>query len=168
VSARVTAIPWIKQISVTKSFPHTLNIRVVERAPVAWIAAPTGECSLIVGEGGVVVETNCEGERDLLELVGPSLSGDTPGSRLLDRGLVELIDALRRTSCPGMNITRIDATDPSSIVLEEASGMRILLGSIDSHARRVTALAALSRSIDLDKYAVIDLRLEGEARLVTW
>ena len=124
--------------------------------------------SLDLGEGGVVVETNCEEGRDLLELVGPSLSGDTAGSRLLDGGLVELIDALRTSSFPGMNITRIDSTDPSSIVLEEESGMRILLGSIDLHARRVTALAALSRSIDVHKYAVIDLRLEGEARLVTW
>ena len=168
VSKRIATLPWIKQVSATRELPHTLNIRVVERAPVAWITLPGDGGCLTVGEGGVIVTANCEGQNSTFELLGAAVSGDAPGSRLVDGRAADLIDVLHVASLSKINIERIDVSDPSSIVLGGASGLQILLGSIDLYARRVKALAALSRSIDAGKYALIDLRLEGEARLVTW
>ena len=168
VSTRVATLPWIKQVSVTRKLPHTLSIRVVERAPVAWIRLPDDSGCLTIGEGGVLVASNCDSRDATFQLLGAALSGDALGSRLVDERVADLIDVLHAAPPPSVNIERIDVSDPSSIVLDEASGLRILLGSIDLFARRVEALAAMSRSIDVGKYALIDLRLEGEARLVTW
>ncbi len=116
----------------------------------------------------MIVASECVSRASTVELQGAALSGITPGERLADERIVDLIEALRATNLSDMNIQRIDVTDPSSIVLDTEPGLRVLLGTIDSHARRVDALAALSRTIDLGEYRVIDLRLEGEATLVTW
>ena len=168
VAARIASFPWVKHVSVSRSFPHELRIRVEERSPIAWIRLPEDETCLTVGEGGVIVASECMSRASTVELQGAALSGVTPGERLADERIVDLIEALRTANLSDMNIQRIDATDPSSIVLDTEPGLRVLLGTIDSHARRVDALAALSRTIDLGEYRVIDLRLEGEATLVTW
>ncbi|MGB2982583.1 MAG: hypothetical protein WBC63_01845 [Candidatus Bipolaricaulia bacterium] len=110
----------------------------------------------------------CESRSVLLELRGADLSGDAPGARLLDERVASLLDALRAPALTAMKIQRIDVTDPSSITLDAETGLRVLLGAIELHVRRVEALVALSRAIDLGSYSLIDLRLEGEARLVTW
>ncbi|MFC2077679.1 cell division protein FtsQ/DivIB [Candidatus Bipolaricaulota bacterium] len=126
-----------------------------------------GEC-LTVGEGGVIVTAGCETRDTLIELMGGSLSSSAPGARLLDERVAELIERLRSDDLSTMHIQRIDVTDPSSVTLDAESGLRVMLGGIELQAKRVSALAALSRAIDLKDYRLIDLRLEGEARLVTW
>ena len=168
VSAQVASLPWIKHVSVSRSFPHELRIRVEERSPIAWIRLSDDGSCLTVGEGGVIVAAECGSRTSIVELQGATLSGNVPGERLVDERIADLIDALRTTNLSDMNVQRIDVSDPSSIVLDTASGLRVLLGAIDLHARRVDALAALSRTIELGEYRLIDLRLEGEARLVTW
>jgi cell division septal protein FtsQ len=168
ISARVASLPWVKDVVVRRIFPHGLKIEVQERSPIAWIGTPeSGEC-LILAEGGVIVPAGCESRDTLVELAGGELSGTAPGARLLDEHVAALIDRLNDDALSTMNIRRVDVSDPSSVTLDAGSGLRVLLGEIDMYARRVDALAALSRTIDLERYRLIDLRLEGEARLVTW
>jgi cell division septal protein FtsQ len=169
ISARVASLPWIKDAVVRRIFPHRLRIEVRERSPIAWIGIPEhdGAC-LIVAEGGVIVPAGCESRDTLVELAGGDVSGTTPGHRLLDERVVDLVERLSDESLSTMNIRRIDVSDPSSVTLDADSGLRVLLGEIDTHTRHLDELAALSRTIDLGKYRLIDLRLEGEARLVTW
>ena len=152
-----------------RTFPHGLRIHVQERVPVAWIAVPNEDDCLILADGGVIVPGGCESRDGLIELAGLELSEETaPGTRLLDEHVADLIDRLKGDIPSIMSIRRIEVSDPSSVTLDADSGLRVLLGEIDACAQRVDALAALSRTIDLERYRLIDLRLEGEARLVTW
>lgn len=167
VASRVGTLPWIKEAFVERVFPMGLRIHVVEREPVAWIETSQAGC-LTVGEGGVIVEDGCLEPRPPIELLGAARAGDEPGARLSNESVSDLIEALRTGSISDLHIRRIDVSDLSSVVLQGESGIRVLLGRIESHARRVEALAALSREIDVDRYASIDLRLEGEATLVRW
>ena len=166
ISARVAALPWIRAAEVRRAFPHTLSIHVEERIPRAWVRTPEGE-TLTVGDGGVVVAVGSEGQDTLVELTGASFSSSARGARLLDERIAELIERVH-DALTILNIQRIDVSDPSSVTLDAESGLRVLLGGIDVHARGIDALAALSRAVDLDDYRQIDLRLEGEATLVTW
>ena len=168
VSMRVSSLPWIKTVAVRLSLPHGIRIHVQERVPIAWIKHNEGGDCLTVGEGGVIVAASCETRDTLVELTGGSLSGSAPGSRLLDERVADLIERLRSDALSTMHIQRIDVTDPSSVTLDAESGLRVMLGGIELQAKRVNALATLSRAIDLGDYRLIDLRLEGEARLVTW
>jgi cell division protein FtsQ len=166
VSSHVGTLPWIKETRVERVLPNAVRIRVVERSPVAWVR--DGERCLTIGEGGIVVDESCTDRDGTFELVGASRTGDAPGARLMDSRVSELMDALRGLQIPGVEIQQIDVSDLSSVILLDESGLRILLGTIESYARRVDALVALSREVDILEYSSIDLRLEGEATLVTW
>jgi len=139
----------------------------VERSPIARINLSDEGC-LLIGEGGVIVDDVCTSADSTVELVGAELVGEEAGGRLADERVTQLIEALRVLSIPELSIRQVDVIDLSSVVLSDASGLRVVLGAIESHVQRVEALVALSRSIDLTMYSSIDLRLEGEATLVTW
>jgi len=155
---------WVKDVALSRRLPHTLSIRVEERAQVAWGRTPDGAC-FILGEGGVAVAA-CEGPAHPLEIRGARWSGSGIGAVLLDRAIVELIEASRSGSLSFLDVVRIDATDPDELELVARSGQRILLGAIDDALSRLNALVALRRSLDIEDYAVIDLRFGGEATLV--
>lgn len=166
ISARVAALPWIRAAEVRRAFPHSLSIRVEERVPLVWARTSEGE-TLTVGDGGIVVAVGSEDQDTLVELTGASFSASTAGARLLDERVAVLIERVH-DALTMLNIQRIDVSDPSSVALDAESGLRVLLGGIDVHARGIDALVALSRAVDLGEYRQIDLRLEGEATLVTW
>jgi len=131
------------------------------------MSLPDGRC-VMLGDGGVVVAEGCQESATELELVGAELTQSETGGKLVEPTVVELIDAVRGPLDLETNIRRIDVSDLSSVILEAESGLRILLGAIDSHAQRLARLSVLGREIDLSAYRTIDLRLEGEATLVTW
>jgi len=167
VSERISQIPWVREVRVSRAFPHTLHIEVTERISVAVMSLPDGRC-VMLGDGGVVVAEGCQESATELELVGAELTQSETGGKLVEPTVVELIDAVRGPLDLETNIRRIDVSDLSSVILEAESGLRILLGAIDSHAQRLARLSVLGREIDLSAYRTIDLRLEGEATLVTW
>ena len=128
--------------------------------------APSGEGCLTIGEGGVIVSADCERTPSLPELRGALLSGSEPGSILLGGMTGTLIDALRTSRLSTLGVKLIDLTDPDSVELTTSSGLRILLGGIDVALLRLKSLAALSRSLNVEDYEIIDLRFGGEATLV--
>jgi len=166
VSELVSSLPWVKAATVRRVYPHRLSICVQERAPVAEITLPSAQI-LTIGEGGVIVDATGRSGTTLPELVGAPLSGEGPGASLLDRRVIDLVDSLAFDArLRGMEIRRIDVSDPASIFLYTDTCPMILLGGLDGFAARLDALAALSRAVDLGSYESIDLRLKGEATLV--
>jgi cell division protein FtsQ len=166
VSANLLRHPWIKSVFLQRSLPHTLVIQVQEREEVAWMSSPSSEGCLTLGEGGVIVSTDCSGSASMIELRGARLSGDGAGAVLLDEELVGLIDALRRGALASLGARLIDLTHAGSVELRTGAGLRVLLGDMDEMLLRLDSLAALSRSLDVEDYEVIDLRFGGEATLV--
>jgi len=145
VSELVSSLPWVKAATVRRVYPHRLSICVQER----------------------VVDATGRSGTTLPELVGAPLSGEGPGASLLDRRVIDLVDSLAFDArLRGMEIRRIDVSDPASIFLYTDTCPMILLGGLDGFAARLDALAALSRAVDLGSYESIDLRLKGEATLV--
>ena len=166
VSTNLLRHPWIKNVLLTRRLPHTLVIEVQEREEVAWMSHPPGEGCLTVGEGGVIVSADCARASSLIELRGAGLSGGGVGAVLIDETLVRLIDALRRGAPASLDTQLIDLTNPDSIELRTGSDLRVFLGDMNDVLLRLDSLAALSRSLDVEDYEVIDLRFGGEATLV--
>ncbi len=158
--------PWVKNVSLERRWFHGLVIEVEERVETAWMVDPSGEGCLTMGEGGVVVSDDCERAPSLPELRGARLSGSGPGSVLLNGSAGALIDALRADRLSALGVELIDLTNPDSVELTTSSGIRILLGGIDVAWLRLKSLAALSQSLDVEDYEIIDLRFGGEATLV--
>ena len=133
---------------------------------VAWMSDPSGNGCLAVGEGGVVVSTDCSRSASWIELRGARFLGDGVGATLADATIVRLIDAFEVGELASLGVRRIDLTNPDSVELETGSGLRVLLGDRNEVLLRLDSLAALSRSLDVEDYEVIDLRFGGEATLV--
>lgn len=133
---------------------------------MAWMSHPAGEGCLTVGEGGVIVSADCARAPSLIELRGARLSGGGIGAVLLDETVARLIDALRRGALASLGTQLIDLTNPDSVELWTGSDLRVRLGDMNDVLLRLDSLAALSRSLDVEDYEVIDLRFGGEATLV--
>ena len=157
--------PWVKSVSLERSLPHTLIIRVEERREVAWMADPSGGGVFTIGEGGVIVSAESSAPEAEVELRGVHLSHDAVGGVVLDGPVTDLVVALREGALSGIGVQRIDVVDSYSVELETVSGVRILLGTIDEALSRLPSLAAINRSLDVEDYEVIDLRYGGEATL---
>jgi cell division protein FtsQ len=54
VTRRLEALPWVRDVSVTRDFPDTLRINVREHTPVAFVRASTDAVMLIAGDGRAI------------------------------------------------------------------------------------------------------------------
>ncbi|MDQ1709979.1 MAG: cell division protein FtsQ, partial [Frankiaceae bacterium] len=55
VRRRVAALPRLRTVAVSRSWPHTVRIAVTERTPVA-VVAPPGAGQIVVDSGGAEIE----------------------------------------------------------------------------------------------------------------
>ncbi len=70
VEQRLTRLPWVERASVTRSWPGTITVRLVERTPVATMG--TGSAAVLVDEEGRVLGAT-SGTPAL-----PEVAGDPP------------------------------------------------------------------------------------------
>ena len=162
---RVSALPWIEEVRVRRSFPHGVTIEVVERSPVARILQGGSTCALI-GEGGVVVTATCTGRDSVPLLKGAALSKAEPGGRLVDADVAGLMDALQAASIAGLTVREVDVSKRESVELVTTADARIRLGTLSEAAAKIRYLEALCRTVKAEQYELIDLRCGGEATLV--
>jgi cell division protein FtsQ len=162
---RVSALPWVESARVRRSFPHGINIEVIERSPVARVMLTGSACALI-GEGGVVVAIDCKGRDGAPLLKGVPLSKAETGGRLAKQGAADLMDALQRATLPGVVVREVDISKGESAELVTTAETRVRLGALDEAARKIPYLEALCRAVKAEQYELIDLRFGGEATLV--
>ena len=165
VASRIQAHPWIREARLVRDLPHAIRISVVEREEIAWIALPEGGC-LLLGDGGVIVSSDCNASTSLIEIRGAVLGDSTPGSRLADARIGELVEWLQQEDLHSLRTSALNVSDLASIELLAEDRLRVQLGNIEGIDERVEALAALGRSVDFRDYELIDLRFGGEATLV--
>jgi cell division septal protein FtsQ len=165
VRRRLEQHPWVKQASVRRVFPHTIQLSVEERIVIAWAQHPNEENARVaVAEGGVIVGRD-EAVTSSLELIGAEISGWERGDRIRDPRVGELIPMLSSNGC-WLAVRSVDVTDLHSIELILENDARVLLGDIAQTQDRLAALDALCREIAIDGYELIDVRFGGEATLV--
>jgi cell division protein FtsQ len=164
VRRRLEQHPWVKQASVRRVFPHTIQLSVEERIVIAWAQHPDEDARVAVAEGGVIVGRD-EVVTSSLELIGAETSGWERGDRIHDPRVGELIVALSDNEC-WLAVRSMDVTDLHSIELILENDARVLLGDMAETQNRLVALDALCREIEIDGYELIDVRFGGEATLV--
>ena len=165
VTSRIQEHPWVREAHLVRRLPHAIRISVIEREEIAWIASPEGGC-LLVGDGGVILSSNCNASTSLIEIRGAVLVDSVPGSRLSDARISELVEWLQQEDLHSLHASVLNVSDLASIELLAEDGLRVRLGDVEGIDERVGALAALGRSVDFRDYELIDLRFGGEATLV--
>jgi len=137
VIRRVEALRPVADVQVTRGWPGTLRLRVVERRPAA--AVRTGTGYLLVDDHAVGFATVTALPPGLVRLQVTHLDPRDPSSRAALAVLDELPQPLRRT------VRLVRAASPAGVTLVLADGRSVLWGGVGDASLKATALRVLLR-----------------------
>jgi cell division protein FtsQ len=137
VARRIRALGPVGQVSVTRSWPHALRVKVVERVPVVGVQRSGGW--LLLDGAGVELGASAGLPRGVLALAVPSPTPDDPATaaaltvlRGLPRGLRAQVGSLR-------------ASSPEQVTLLLRGGRQVVWGGTDDEAAKAAAVMALMK-----------------------
>jgi len=154
--AALERLPWVRAATVTRRWPSTLAIAVLERTPVAQ-AQVAGGWALVDGTGRVVAVSSSPTSG--LPTLGTAPWRGRPGASLgpsapvLLRALAAVPAGLR----PGL--AAVVPEDGGAVALVLAGGTTVDLGPPSDLGAKMAALSTLSAQTDLTKAAAVDLSL---------
>ena len=126
----VAGLPWVESVTVTRSWPSTIEVELTEHTAVAFVSEPDGS-HLINAQGEVfavddppagAVEITGAAARD-----GAALSGAM--------GVVSSISGPSREA-----VASIEARSPNSFVLKLKDGRTVVWGASENNANKALAL----------------------------
>lgn len=133
IARRATSLPRVSSAQVTREWPHTVRVTVVEREPLLGVAQPGG--FLVVDKAGVVLAAETTLPTGVVAVAAD------PANRPL---LVELGSVV--LSLPKEvrdQVTSIAAATPDSIQLKTTSGITIVWGDSSQSALKAQVAVAL-------------------------
>jgi len=133
IAGRATSVPAIESATVTRSWPHTLTVTVVERRPVLAIHQPDGY--VLVDKFGVAYQTQPTLPP---EVVVADLS---PGDKPLLAEVAAVAATLPHKLRGKVSLIAADSRD--SIVLMLGSGRTVMWGSSADSELKAQVVAAL-------------------------
>lgn len=144
--ARLTAIPWVRDVRVRRAFPDRLVISIDERRPVAlWTDAPGGP-AIIDDEGIVLARSNLKSFGQLLAVEGKGAS--TQAGKLINllRGQPDIAVRVKKAirvserrwdlAMDGGTVIRLPEDDPG-FALARASKAQIQEKILDQHYKAI-------------------------------
>jgi cell division protein FtsQ len=140
IEGRVEALNRVETVEVSRSWPHTVSITVVERKPVIW-ATIAGQVRGI-DRNGIAFRSYGSAPKDLLEAkIAPSDSRDRLQTA---RALAEVVVLIgQRDPQLRQQVRSISAASKDSIELELDEGRTVVWGSSDKGARKLVVLDSL-------------------------
>lgn len=135
VERRLTALPGVKSATVTRSWPSTVTVHVVERVPV--VAVPRGT-RLDLYDVDAVRVASVTSAPDTMPVLAVSTGAPTP--EVIDAA-VALLRALPATMRDDVRGLRADG--PASLSFHFADGSEVVWGSGDRTVEKVRALTLL-------------------------
>ena len=160
-------LPWIMEASLRRILPHTLEITVYERDPIALVVDPTDSSrTMVLGEDGVIVGYAKDASSQFVRASGVSLRSVSSGKVVVDAEVIRALNYMHLRGLGSDLFPRIDFSDSNIITMYTVDEGEIVLGPLSVVEERIDELKALLETIDLADYQTIDLRFGGEARLV--
>lgn len=165
---RVVALPWIESARVSRAWPNHVTVTVTERLPVARIIVPAGgdaeeptqQVALIDATLRVLAVGLPGGQAGALPLFRiepqPTLQ---PGSDASGSDVEHAYDAMVQLRALGLRISEVDLKPSTGVTVTCDGGMRVILGSDDDFARKVSLFKAIAPKIATPENVVyVDLR----------
>ncbi len=158
VAQRLAAFPWIDAVTVTKHWPNTVDVRVVERRPVA-VAFDANHTLQYVDAGG----------HDLgpapLNANLPTLQYLHPRSRswpYLRAGYNAALVASRLPAAFASQVSVITVDEHGSVTLKMTSPVTFVLGTPTDLTDKFVSVASVIAHSQLRPGDVVDVRSPGE------
>lgn len=135
VRTRVSALPPVASVEVSRSWPSTLDIEITERTPVALFAAFDG--TRLVDRYGVPYGKADGAVSGLPVIELPRVAADDPATNAVVAVLGVLPDSLRRY------VTTLTATSTGNVRFTFVSGRRVKWGTAADSSRKAAVLRVL-------------------------
>lgn len=129
------AVDWVRDASVSRRWPNRLVVRIVERAPVAFLALPPAGSAArgpyemaLIDSDGAILEPPARGNFTLPVLLGVAREQSRATRRARVDLMLQLLDEL--DFCAG-RISEIDVSNPEDLKITfaiEGRVVRLLLG----------------------------------------
>lgn len=152
IEQRVEAIASVRSASVSRSWPHTIQIDVVERVPVAVVSRGVGLQAVDVD--GYLFGSYASEPKDLPVI---RTAPDVRREALAEAAAV--IGSLRADI--SAKVRHVDVQTIDQIVLRLKDGRRVMWGSADDAAQKAEVLEALLRQPATKNVSEIDVRVPG-------
>lgn len=137
-SERLTALPVISSAVVSRRFPSTVQIKLVERVPAAYLL--DRECFWAVDREGIVIERRLLIGESLPIVTGavggPFAPGFPPARPDQGQALALFLCALE--SVPELEIAELNLGDVHNLVLYTIDGQEVLLGGSEKMEQKLT------------------------------
>lgn len=154
---RLERLSWVKSARVTLQWPSTVSIAIVERLPVAVVAASGGGFALVDATGRVLAEAPRR-PTTLPLVTGVALAG-RPGSVLAPTSIGALHAA---AALPVSLLGRLMSVSPSpsdGVVLHLRPDLQVVVGGAAALGEKYVSLATVLERVNLSGVATIDLRV---------
>jgi cell division protein FtsQ len=135
ICARIGAIPGIQHARVSRSWPSTVRIDVLERRPLAVL--PRGAALWLVDIDGVLFQQVRSAPAGLPRLV---VAGPDPGSTA-SRAALTVLAALPARVRRVVQV--VEAPSPGSVTLDLRDGRTVIWGGVEQSATKARVLLAL-------------------------
>ncbi len=170
VAERVERVPWVADASVTRSWPGTIVITVVERTAAAGFVGAHGRLVLVDVEGRIldVVAAEEAGPRPVVisGLESPGAPGEVVAP---EAGTpLQVATALPPEVAGRVGEVAVEEDGDLTLLLEpvgDEPGPRVLLGDGDRLEQKVASLATLLARVDLAGVVSIDLEVPSAPAL---
>jgi cell division protein FtsQ len=135
VVRRVQSLRAVADVRVTRAWPSTLKLQVIERKPVVWVSAKSGVT--LVDAAGVPFAAAATRPPNIVRLQVAHPGPKDPTTRAALDVLAVLPQPIRG------RVAIVRAASPSSVTLVLRDGRRVLWGGVDDTALKAQAAEAL-------------------------
>ena len=156
VRRRLEALPWVASASVSRHWPQSVRIRIVERVPKAGAVGQDGLYRLVDGQGRVLAAVD-RLPPDMVELVGPEPAG-APGSAMSANASGALAVAVALPPSLAGKVSQVEWMTDGQIRLGLNPYGRVLFGSPITIPEKLLALDTMLRSVPPGTIGEIDVR----------
>jgi cell division protein FtsQ len=154
----IEELPMVKDATISRSWPQTVRITVVERTP--WAVWQAGSTSYVVDDEGFVLPVEASAGAPVIN-VGGEPADLQPGDRV-DSDAVALARSLTQ-QVPAelaLNISAFEWTDASGLTITTDAGYRVVLGDSQNMDYKLAVWRAVEADLGRDAMSghVLDLR----------
>jgi len=161
IARDLEANPWVADARVQRHLPHTVNIQIVERAPVAMLDYTTS--AYLIGSDGLVIEKLAPDQHpELPRVYGGKTTQPTVGSHVTDKKLAECIDVLASMPAAVRDMLLLgNPFDGRGQVFVARSGFNVIYGHTGSTRKKNEVLEAIITEVNNNKrkIAYVDVRV---------
>ncbi|HUF54361.1 MAG TPA: FtsQ-type POTRA domain-containing protein [Dehalococcoidia bacterium] len=156
---RIRALPMVKDVAITRSWPQTVRISIVERT--AWAVWQVGAASYVVDDTGVILPLQAPPEGLPTIVVAGAEGGLEPGD-IVDPDAVALTRLLREQvpAQLALNVGTFEWSAQSGLTLTTDAGYRVVLGDSQNMEYKLAVWRQVEGQLGRESMSghVLDLR----------